>query len=412
MSLRTVHIVRKLNRAEWGGTETALERLVHGLQETGVESVIYGPQLPVAPRNEPPEFRRFHAFVPVLGLSQWRRRQLISVGGNLMSFDLPSMLWKERQAAVIHTHTLGRIGGIARLIAKRRRIPFVVSIHGGLLDLPAKVREDFYAPIRGGWDWGRIFGWVVGSRLLLRDADCLITCNETEAALLRKKLPDKRVFVQPHGVPLAIYQQNHRPSARAAFPQIIGQQMLLCVGRIDPIKNQTWLLDQVPTILQKHPGVLLALAGPCTDEAYGESIKRKIRALGVEDRVMLTGGMPPDDPRLIGLMQQAAALVLPSLSETFGLVILEAWAAGSVVVSSRTSGPSALIRDQENGWLFRLDQAAAFHEAIDRALSNPSLVRQMADRGTVISQQYSLAALAGRLKRLYEELIMENQCVT
>jgi glycosyltransferase involved in cell wall biosynthesis len=336
---------------------------------------------------------------------------MISVGGNLMSFDLPKLLWKERDAAIIHTHTLGRIGGIARIIAKLRHIPLVVSIHGGVLDLPAKVRKEFNTPVRG-WEWGKLFGWLLGSRLLFRDADCIITCNETEAALLRKDYPNKRIIVQPHGVPLSQYQQDHRAAARTAFPQIVGKQMLLCVGRIDPIKNQAWLIDQAPTIFERHPDALLVLAGPCTDEAYGELIQRKIQELGLQNRVLLTGGLPSNDPRLIGLMQEARAVLLPSLSETFGLVILEAWAAGTVVVSSRTSGPSALVRDRENGWLFCLDQAAAFHEAVDRALSDPALARSMAAKGAAISGEYSLTALAERLKRLYEDLIREKQCAT
>ena len=412
MSLRTVHVLRKLDRAEWGGTETALERLLEGLRENNVEAVVYSPEPQHAAGHEPPEIHRFHAFIPILGLTPQRRRQLTSVGGNLMSFDLVSMLWKERDAAIIHTHTLGRIGGIARLVARLRHIPFVVSIHGGVMDLPRKIREEFNEPIRGGWDWGKLFGWLFGSRHLFRDADCIITCNGTEAALLGKKYPGKRIFVQPHGVPLAFYQQNQRPAARAAFPQIIGRQTLLCVGRIDPIKNQAWLLDQAPAIFQRHPNALLVLAGPCTDEPYGELIDRKIKELGLQERVLLTGGLPPNDPRLIGLMQESSALLLPSLSETFGLVILEAWAAGTVVVSSRTSGPSALIRERENGWLFSLDQVDAFHEAVDRALTDPALARRMAFNGATLSQQYSLEAIASRLKVLYEELIREKQCAT
>src|SRR5580700_10665281 len=179
MSLRTVHVLRKLDRAEWGGTETALERLFEGLRENDVEAVVYGPQLPHPPEREGSDIRRFRAFVPIWGLTPQRRRQLVSVGGNLMSFDLASLLWKEREAALIHTHTLGRIGGIARLVAKLRHIPLVVSIHGGVLDLPAKVRKEFNTPVRGGWEWGKLFGWFLGSRRLLRDADCIITCNET-----------------------------------------------------------------------------------------------------------------------------------------------------------------------------------------------------------------------------------------
>ncbi len=412
MSMRTIHVLRKFDHAEWGGTETAIERLLEGLRENDVQAVVYGPQLQPPPNKEEPGIRRFRAFVPIWGLSAQRRRQLVSVGGNLMSFDLASSLWKERDAAIIHTHTLGRIGGIARIVARRRRIPFVVSIHGGVLDLPRQVRKDFNAPNRTGLEWGKIFGWLLGARLLFRDADCIVTCNEKEAALLRKNNRGKRIVVQPHGVPLALYQKDHRQAARAAFPQIVERQTLLCVGRIDPIKNQGWLLDQAPAIFQKHPKTLLVLAGPCTDEPYGELIGRKIKAFGLQDRVLLTGGLPPNDPRLLGLMQEAVALLLPSLSETFGLVILEAWASGTTVVSSRASGPSALIRDGENGWLFSLDKPEVFHGAVNCALGNPALARQMAARGAAVTEQFSLVALAGRLKKLYEELIREKQCAT
>jgi glycosyltransferase involved in cell wall biosynthesis len=410
MNLRVIHVLRKFDHNEWGGTETALERLLEGQRACDVETVVYCPKPARASANDRPEIRRFRAFVPILGISRQRRRQLISVGGNLMSFDLASQLLRERDAAIIHTHTLGRIGGIARLAARFRRIPFVVSIHGGVLDLPSDIRRAFNEPVRGAWEWGRVFGWLLGARLLFRDADCIITCNEKEAALLAKACPGKRIFVQPHAVPLAAYQRDHRSDALAAFPQIVGKQLLLCVGRIDPIKNQAWLLDQAPEIFRRRPGAVLAFAGPCTDEPYGETIKRKILDLGFQDRVLLTGGLPQDDPRLIGLMQEARALLVPSVSETFGLVILEAWAAGASVVSSLTSGASALIQHQHNGWLFDLEQPQSFHEGVDAALLDPALARCMATRGAAISKCHSLSAVAARLKGLYEELIREKQC--
>ncbi|HEY3854014.1 MAG TPA: glycosyltransferase family 4 protein [Verrucomicrobiae bacterium] len=412
MSLRTVHVLRKFDRAEWGGTETAVERLVEGLRENDVEAIFYAPRLADPRPEESAEIRRFRAFVPVVGLSRQRRRQMVAMGGNLMSFDLGCSLIKERKAAIIHTHTLGRIGGIARVAAKVRRVPLVVSIHGGALDLPKNVQRDFKASNRGGWEWGKAFGWVLGSRLLFRDADCIIACNDSEAALLRQNFPKKRIFVQPHGVPAKLYRQDYRDAAREAFPQIIGRDVLLCVGRVDRVKNQAWLLEQLPRILKKHPKILLVLAGPCTDEPYGKTVDRRIQELGLGEHVFLTGGLPPNDPRLIGLMQESRTLVLPSLSETFGLVILEAWAAGAVTISSRTSGPSALIRHGENGWIFDLEEPEQFEEGIDRILSDAELVRSMSKLGHAVSHQYSLTTLAGRLKRLYEELIHEKRCDT
>ena len=176
------------------------------------------------PRSRPKSAVSTPSF-PSLGLSRQRRRQLLSVGGNLMSFDLLSLLWKERDASVIHTHTLGRLGGIARLVAKLRHIPFVVSIDGGLLDLPRKIREEFNAPVRGGLDWGKLFGCLLGSRRLLRDADCIITCNETEAGLLRKKYPTKRIYVQPSSRPLRFISRTIA-KRQGRVSQIIGRQVL------------------------------------------------------------------------------------------------------------------------------------------------------------------------------------------
>jgi glycosyltransferase involved in cell wall biosynthesis len=416
--MRTVHLLRKFDPAEWGGTEMAIQRLFDGLREHGVTPVVYCPRLDQDTTEDPLvrsgyQVQRFKAFVPVLGISEQRRRQLVSVGGNLMSFDLVSSLWREDEVSLIHTHALGRIGGIARTIAKQRQVPFVVTIHGGVLDLPEKVKDSFNAPLGSGWEWGKLFGLLFQSHHLFRDADAILTCNEKEAALLREKFPAKRIVVQPHGVPLAIYQKDSRAEARAAFPQINGRQLLLALGRVDPIKNQAWLLDQAPAIFQQHPNALLVFAGACTNEPYGKLVEQKIRQLGLQDHVVLTGGLPPNDPRLIGLLQEAQVVLLPSLSETFGLVILEAWAAGATVLSSRTSGATALVQHGVNGSLFDLDQPQSFHEALRHNMAAPALRRDMAARGAEkVSREYSVNALAGRMKDLYQELLEEKQCAT
>jgi glycosyltransferase involved in cell wall biosynthesis len=348
----------------------------------------------------------------VLGISEERRRQLVAVGGNLMSLDLLRALWRARGLSLIHTHTLGRLGGIGLTVARKRRLPFVVTIHGGALDLPAKVQAAFRDARKTGWEWGKFFGVLFQSHRLFKDADALLTCNPREAALLQEKFPGKRVAVQPHAVPVEIYRKDERAAARAAFPGLCNRQVLLCLGRLDPVKNQGWLLQQAPIIFQKHPRSMLVLVGPCTDESYGKSLDEKIRQAGLQNRVLLTGGMASHDPRLIGLLQTADLLLLPSLSETFGLVILEAWAAGTAVLASRTSGPATLIEDGNNGWLFDLDQPESFHEALDWALNNSSRVKEMALRGADIAAQYSIESLARRMKELYAELVDQKLCAT
>jgi glycosyltransferase involved in cell wall biosynthesis len=403
--MRVLHVLRKFDPAEWGGTEAAVSRLFDGLRQQGVTPVMYCPRINGNGHSNG-DIKRFKVCVPAWGVSREKKRQLITLGGNLMSFDLLPALWRERDAALVHTHTLGRLGGIASTVARKRRLPFVVSIHGGLLDVPEGLKSTIDDAPHDGIEWGKIFGLLFRARELIEDADAVFTCNPREAELLREKHPDKRVEIQPHGVSLDDYQKDHRATAREAFPQIRGREVLLCVGRIDPVKNQGWLLAQVPEIFRAHPGAMLVLTGACTNANYGNELENQIRQLGIGDRVLITGGLPPGDARLIGLFQESRVVLLPSNSETFGLVLLEAWAAGTTVISSRTSGAAALVRDGENGWLFDLAEPAAFHRAVNDTLRDPVLRSRLAETGQrLVRNEYDVKAIGRRVKNVYEELI-------
>ena len=412
--MHVAHLLRKYNPAEWGGTETVIQQLFAGLRHYGVESVVYSPTLAQPVAGDPLaeagcRVKRFRACVPIWGISPEQRRQMVSVGGNLLSFDLLRMLWAERKLSLIHSHTLGRIGGIGLTVARRRKIPFVLTIHGGVYDLPEVMRKAFNAPAPRGIEWGKLFGMLLRARHVLDEADAIITCNRREAALVQERHPGRRVMVQPHGVPSKIYQVDHREAAAQAFPRTRGRPVILSLGRIDAVKNQGWIVEQMPALLQRHPDVLLVLAGACTDEAYGVALDKRIEELGLGTSILLTGKLPPGNPRLIGLLQLARVCMLQSISETFGLVVLEAWASGTPVISSRTSGPSALIEHGKNGWLFDLERPGTFHEVVEVALENETERTRVIETGrTQVARDYDTVVLAGRIERLYAELQENN----
>ena len=415
--MRVAHILRKYDPAEWGGTETAIERLMAGFAGRDIESIVYAPRLPAAITTADPlaaagcTVRRFRAFVPVWGISASRKRQMVAVGGNVMSFDLLRSLWREPGLDVIHSHALGRLGAIGRAVARERRLPFVLSVHGGAYDLPATVRKELHRPVAGGWDWGKPLGLLLRARHLFSESDAIITVNEREAALIRERHPGRRVYVQPHGVPLALFAHDHRREAREAFPAICDRAVLLAPGRIDPVKNQDWLVAQVAELAQRHPKILLVSVGASTHREYGEALATRIVREGLQHHVLLVGRLPPGDARLLGLFQEAQAVVLPSRSETFGLVILEAWAAGTPVISSRTSGAMALVDDGVNGLLFDLERPATFHAAMDRFLSQPQLRAAWGAAGRArVAAEFDTAALAERMERFYADLIAQKKC--
>ena len=285
--MRVAHVLRKYNPAQWGGTETAVKQLLDGLKDQGVNGTVYAPALDQNVAADPireagHDVRRYRSFIPVLNLTDEQRAQLVAVGGTLMSIDLFGKLLAQRELSVMHTHALNRIGGIARTVAKIRKLPLVVTIHGGVLDLPQNVRDTLSAPLEGGFEWGKIFGALLRSREVLKQADAIVTCNPKEAALQEEKFPGKRVIVQPHGVPIAKYRKDCRGVALEAYPTLANQKIILIVGRIDPVKNQGWVLVQMPRILERHPDAVLVLAGACTDELYGKALRKEVRRLGLE----------------------------------------------------------------------------------------------------------------------------------
>ena len=244
--MKVAHILRKYNPAEWGGTETALLQLCSGLGRDGVDSVIYCPRVPPGPGGDPLAdagcaVKRFKACVPIWGISADRRRQMVAVGGNLMSFDLIRALAREPGLAVIHAHATGRIGAIGRMVARRRGIPFLFTTHGGIYDLPDGLKQALDGPAESGWEWGKLCGLVLGSRRLMAGADAIVTCNEREAALIRERHPGQRVVVQPHGVSAQLYQTDCRAAAHAAQAGAAGTGGEVYHGRDTNGAAMMWL---------------------------------------------------------------------------------------------------------------------------------------------------------------------------
>lgn len=412
--MKVVHVLRKYNPHEWAGTETALQRLICGLKEHEITSVVYCPALHPPPTFDPLaedgySVKRYNACVPIWGIPSEQKSQMIKLGGNLMSFDLPFYILQEQNAGIIHSHTLGRIGAIGCTVAKYRKVPFVISIHGGVMDAPLQSKTYEKPEKAQGFEWGKAFGLLFKSRNLLGQADAVITYNQDETNYLQEKYPSTHIVTHVHGVNVHEFRKNHRKKIRILYPQLRNHDLILCVARIDPIKNQLWLVRQLPEILKRHPDSILFFVGPVTHVEYEKELRNEISKLGLENRIKFTGNLPPRDPALIGLLQEAKALILPSITEPFGLVVIEAWAAGTIVLSNKTAGPASIIDSGKNGWLFDVNHESEFHEMLDLSLKNQELRNRFLESSDhLIRTKYSTTAVASYMKQLYERLIEQK----
>lgn len=410
--MKVVHVPRRFSRDDWGGTETVILNTIRGLRSHGVDGEIVTTTAlaPLADEDvQGVRVRRFDYFYPFFGLDESARRDMDRKGGNLFSFSLLRALLADREVSVLHAHTGKRLGGIVRLAARLKGIPYVVSLHGGHLDIPEAELDTLAAPRRRTVEWGKVLGMAVGSRRVLDDASAILCVGRGEHERMRDAFPGKPVLYVPNGVDTAAFEGGDGHSFRRTWGIGDDERLILTVGRLDPQKNQSAVIGAMTSVLGRFPRARLVLVGPVTIEAYHQELRAQVARLGLASRVVIIPGYPVGDRRLIDAFAAADLFVLPSRHEPFGIVILEAWSAGLPVVASRVGGIPGVIDDGRTGLLVEPESVPELANAIGGLLSDPGRAAALADAGRrEAKERYEWSQVCGGLAGLYRELVGEG----
>ena len=157
--------------------------------------------------------------------------------------------------------------------------------------------------------------------------------------------------------------------------------------------------------LGRHPAATVRLVGPVTQPDYRDELVARAAALGVADRLVLVGSLKPGSAELVEEYRQADVFVLPSRHEPFGIVVLEAWAAGLPVVASNVGGLGRLCASHPDAALtFAPDDSAGLETALDRVCSDAVQWRTLSESGRCAASSYDWNNLAARLLGFYGEL--------
>jgi D-inositol-3-phosphate glycosyltransferase len=260
---------------------------------------------------------------------------------------------------IVHSHywLSGQVGWLAR---DRWAVPLVHTAHtlagvknAALAD--GSVRQEPEPPLR-----------AVGEQQVVDEADRLIVNTEDEAQQLISlhSADPARIDVAHPGVDLDVFRPGDRQAARSALGLPLDEQVVAFVGRIQPLKAPDILLRAAAKL--RRTRVVVAGGASGTDLAGPDDLVRLAEDLGIRAQVTF---LPPQSRQDLAQLFRAADLVaVPSYSESFGLVALEAQACGTPVVAAAVGGLPVAVRDGISGTLVDGHDVDQWAAAIDDSL--------------------------------------------
>jgi len=315
----------------------------------------------------------------------------VSPARDLLALWQVFRLIRRERVVLVHTHT-SKAGFVGRLAAWLAGVPVILHTpHGHIF-------YGYYGPALTA-----VF--VALERLAARLTDRIVVLTERgiEEHLARGIGRREQFRVIPSGVDLDAVRRG-APSYEAARGRLgvdPESRLIVGLGRLEPVKGFQLLIEALPLICSAVPATRLLLVG---DGSLRDELGARARALGVGERVQMAGA------RLDAAAFLAAAdlVVVPSLNEGMGRVLVEAMALGRPVVATRVGGIPAVMVEGETGSLVPPGDPPALARAASELLKDPGLRQRMGEAGRRRAEQFSLAVMESRLLDLYRGLCAEK----
>jgi glycogen(starch) synthase len=364
-----------------GGMQDHTGSLTRELDRRGLEQVVLTTRPPTAPW-----FERIapHATVVRVALPVRRPRRLYSLPAAALA------PWLGRRSDLVHVH-LGEdlaILPLAALAAAPRGLPVVLTVHCSLAHT-LQVCDARTAILR------TLGGWI--ERQGERRAAATVVYTSRLAGRLARDSGGPAAHVVRRGVDRRLFSDRPGPDP---FPELRNRPRVVFVGRLVRAKGVGVLVEAASRL--RTPGAQIVLVGDGPERAR---LERQAERLGLGDRVHVTGFL--EHARIPDLLATADLLVLPSLYEELGTVLVEAMHAGVPAVASRTGGIPEVIEQGVTGLLVPAGDAGALARAIDTVLSDPRLAASMRASARERAADYDLVRVAEQIHELYDRVTAE-----
>ncbi len=307
---------------------------------------------------------------------------------------------------VVHSH-YWLSGKVAAIASARWRVPFVHTFHTlGREKNRAKRPGDLMEPeLR-----------LDGEARVIADACAIVasTVEERKALIELYSAHPERIHLIPPGVDHATFRPGDREAAKESL-SLSGKRVMLFVGRLQPLKGADIAISALGHLvewgrLKADEAELLIVGGSSGASGAGEAerLAQQAAELGLSDMVRFIAAQPHH--HLPGFYQAADVCLVPSYTESFGLVALEAQACGVPVVGSAVGGLKAIVRHGQTGFLVAPGASESFAERAWMVLSDSRLSGSMGRIAVCSSGDFAWDRSAGELHDLYTAGSRSDDC--
>lgn len=383
-----------------GGREIAVHQLATRMRKNGHDVTLVVP------------VRRLRGVVlpyrvwPIYGLGNFQRIFPSWVAD--FSYFLQLLFAYQRlRFDVLHCHSLCYAGYYGAMLKQFTNVPLVVTAHGGeFRGLPETgYASQLYPPL------------ARKTRQALQSADAATCISQMiRGHCISTGIPSEKLFDIPNGVDLAWFDTpDALPLPQELSSLSSSTKVILSVGRSDPKKRHEDLIMAFSHLKNDFENIVCVIVGRNTS-----SLRPLVLQLALDNEVYLLEELSDvranavssfrfPSSELLALYRRAHLFVLPSLTESFSMVLLEAMAAGLPVVATDIPGIKDRAQNGKNCFLVPTQSPKLLAEAIGRLLSDQVLYAQMSAEAKATARDYDWNAIAEKYLDIYEYAIKRNK---
>jgi glycogen synthase len=327
------------------------------------------------------ESRSDHGSIATVGIAQ-------AASANHSLVNLCGLLndWRPN---IVHAHDW-QVAWAADVCARRFDVPLITTFHG-----TERSRHGGHLPPGESMDINSVEWWlafrsariIAGTRLMSRE---IASGFELDPALIHRI---------PNGIDTTWWTSGER--SEPAIDGDASGPVVLTWGRVQFEKGFQVLARAMTLLRQRVPGITCLIAGR---GSYIPELQSQIDIEGVSDIVTLMGYV--SDPELRELIHQSTCVVIPSLYEPFGVVGLEALAAGAALIVANTGGLAELAGGTGAALLFEPGNTVELADRIEELITSPELAKELrANAAELLDASYTWDAIAARTCDVYREVL-------